>query len=66
MQSEPLPARILMMVIDPAHPRFEQKGLIVRIGGEDIDEQITKFTLRFKDRRRATFTAAQVRLVRGG
>jgi hypothetical protein len=67
MQSpEPLPAHILMTVIDPAHARYRQAGALVFVGGEDADGRALEFELQFSNGERVVFTAAQVRLVRGG
>ena len=67
MPSEPLPARILMTVIDPTHPRYRQAGVIVAMPEEDEDGRVTVFVLQFNDDGgRDVFSAAQVRLVREG
>jgi hypothetical protein len=63
---EPLPAHILMTVIDSKHPRYRQAGRVVDVTGEDEHGRATAFVLAFSDQGRETFTAAQVRLVRGG
>lgn len=59
---EPLPALVIMTVIDKAHPRYRQAGRVVGVTGDD--ERITMFTLEFSDTAREEFTPAQVRLVR--
>ncbi len=64
MQPDPLPARILMMVIDPTHPRYRQAAPIVAMPGEDEDGRVTVFELAFADGERVRFGPAQVRMVR--
>jgi hypothetical protein len=61
MPSEPPTARIVMVVIDPAHPRYGQEGQLIDVPEEDADGRAAAFTLVFAPE---TFTAAQVRLVR--
>ena len=63
MQPEPPPAHIMMVVIDPAHPRADQEGRLLAVPEEDADGRAITFVLLFSGGERETFGPAQVRLV---
>lgn len=60
MADEQLPAIVLMVVTDPAHPRARQIGRIVDLDANG--DEVISITLVFNDGERVEFAPSQVRL----